>query len=74
MLLALPLLLALSAAATPAPAPSRQSLEREVGRFVDLWLAAQNQGQFEVGESFSDMVSARPNNIFMAKLTYYLSL
>jgi hypothetical protein len=46
MLLALPLLLALSAA-TSAPAPSRQSLEREVGRFVDLWLAAQNQGNFE---------------------------
>jgi hypothetical protein len=34
----------------------------------------ENDGAFEIGPSFSDMLDARPNNIFMAKVTYYLNL
>jgi hypothetical protein len=34
----------------------------------------ENNGEFEFGPSFSKLVDAKPNNIFLAKVTYYLSL
>jgi hypothetical protein len=32
------------------------------------------EGRFELGPAFSPLLDARPNNIFLAKVTYYLNL
>jgi uncharacterized protein DUF5916 len=36
--------------------------------------ASEGDGEFELGPSFTSLADARPNNIFLAKLTYYLNL
>ncbi len=35
--------------------------------------ASEGDGEFELGPSFTRLVDARPDNIFLAKLTYYLN-
>jgi len=34
----------------------------------------ENNGEFEFGSACSKLVDQRPNNIFLAKVTYYLNL
>ena len=51
------------------PALASRRMERS-----DYLTNGLTNGEFEFGPSFNHMVDQKPNNIFMAKVTYYLNL